>query len=203
MPNEIQEGDLMGWINGQGNIFEHNEDIQLGMVQLQDSWPQQPSLGPCPEAIRQWVRHFSDNSGNFSSVLIPELQINFFTFLLLQSPTFDQAKSFLQSNAWNHFSSDLSTLNGNATLFFIPHSCPQVDLQICSNFEHTSSAVLESLGEDLGLDTEGSNSKAPDNVTTPKNTPKRKGKAPLSEADVRRSMRLKLINKGFKSSPTS
>jgi len=32
MPNEIQEGDLMGWINGQGNVFEHNEDIQLGMV---------------------------------------------------------------------------------------------------------------------------------------------------------------------------
>jgi len=109
----------------------------------------------------------------------------------------------LQSNAWNHFSSDLSTLNGNATLFSIPHSCPQVDLQICSNFEHTSSVVLESLGEDLGLDTEGTNSKAPDNVTTPKNTPKRKGKAPLSEADVKRSMRLKLINKGFKSSPTS
>ena len=89
----------MGWINGQGNVFEHNEDIQLGMVQLQDSWPQHPSLGPCPEAIRKWVRHFSDNYGKFSSVLIPELWINFFTFLLLQSPTFDWAKSFLQSNA--------------------------------------------------------------------------------------------------------
>ena len=37
MPKEIQEGDLMGWINGQGNVFEHNEDIQLRMVQLQDS----------------------------------------------------------------------------------------------------------------------------------------------------------------------
>ena len=32
MPKEIQEGDLMGWINGQGSVFEHNEDIQLGMV---------------------------------------------------------------------------------------------------------------------------------------------------------------------------
>ena len=32
MPKEIQVGDLMGWINDQGNVFEHNEDIQLGMV---------------------------------------------------------------------------------------------------------------------------------------------------------------------------
>ena len=34
MPKEIQVGDLMGWINGQENVFEHNEGIQLGMVQL-------------------------------------------------------------------------------------------------------------------------------------------------------------------------
>jgi len=41
------------------------------------------------------------------------------------------------------------------------------------------------------------NTKGP---VTPKNKGKGKMKAPLSEADVRRSLRLKKINKGFKSS---
>lgn len=117
-------------------------------------------------------------------------------------PYYDWAKSFLQSNAQSHLTSGLSTSNGNATLFSLPNSCPQVDLHACSNLELTSSAVLEPLCEELGLDTEDSSFNF---QATPKQTPKsrKKGKAPLSKADVRRSMRLKLIHKGFKSSPTS
>lgn len=58
-------------------------------------------LGPSPEAYRYWVKFFSHHSQFAPSVLIPNSWINFFSFLLLQSPTFDWTKDFLQSNAWS------------------------------------------------------------------------------------------------------
>lgn len=86
MPEEIQEDELLGWINGVDNASVPpqpvNENIQIGLVQLQDSWPQHPSFGPCPEAIRQWVKHFSHTSGSLPTVLIPDPWVNF-SFLLL------------------------------------------------------------------------------------------------------------------------
>lgn len=43
MPEEIQEEDLMGWIIDQNNEVaqpqQPEENIQLGIVQLHDSWP--------------------------------------------------------------------------------------------------------------------------------------------------------------------
>lgn len=94
----------------------------------------------------------------------------------------------------------LSDENGNATLFNLPNNCPNVTLSICSNFEHTSSVVLEPLDDeqDLNLGDNGLNFAS--NPVTPKQKGKAKMKPPLSKADVRRSQRLKLINKGFKSS---
>lgn len=111
-------------------------------------------------------------------------------------------------------------MNGNATLFSIPNVCPSVVLPACPNLEYTSVPVLEPICEDLGLEAKGSTTKVPKNVVTPNQkgkaiifdqaeTPKHKGKGkgkgkpPLSEVDVRRSMRLKLINKGFKFSSSS
>lgn len=76
MPKEIQEKDLLGWVNAndnanvQGNANEDNnandngnqqfnQNIQLGFVQLYDSWPQFNPFVPCPEVLRLWVQHFS------------------------------------------------------------------------------------------------------------------------------------------------
>jgi hypothetical protein len=105
----------------------------------------------------------------------------------------------------------LITVNGNSTLFSIPNSCPSVVIPVCSNLELTSVPVLEPLCHDLDLDAEGSTSKASNTASTPKQqgkvTPKHKGKgkgkAPLSEANVRRTMHLKLIHKGLKSTSSS
>ena len=103
MPEEIEEADLLGWINGPevGNQDPQqiNQNIQLGFVQLHDSWPQFPPSTPCPTAIKSWVNFFSNPSHSFHSTLIPDSWVNFFSFLLLQSPTFDWAKDFLQSKA--------------------------------------------------------------------------------------------------------
>jgi hypothetical protein len=90
-------------------------------------------------------------------------------------------------------------MTGNSTLFSLPNSSPFVELPHCSNFEHSFAVVIEPLEEDQDLSPQNTVSKEP---ATPKNRGKgkAKGKAPLSEVDVRRSLRLKKIHKGFKSS---
>jgi len=119
--------------------------------------------------------------------------MNFFSFLLLQSPTFDWAKEFLQSSAWNYFG---TADNGNGPLFSLPNECLSVTLTACSNFEQTSSIVLELLEDDQDNNLDNSAK-----MSTPKKRKSgAKGKAPLSEDEVRRSTRLKKQNKGFKSS---
>lgn len=124
--------------------------------------------------------------------------MNFFSFLLLQSPTFDWASSFLLSKAWNFLSTKMSS-SSKGTLFTVPKSCPLVDFTIYSNLESTFFVVLEPLSEDIDMDLPGS-SIAHDMTTPPRASKKSKGKAPLLEADVRRSTRLKMVNRGFKSS---
>jgi hypothetical protein len=85
--------------------------------------------------------------------------------------------------------------SGNVTLFHLPSACPSVVLSTCPNFEASTSVILEPIideHEEPELDTKP--------ISTPKRKVKAKGKAPLSEADVRRSNRLKLVHKGFKTS---
>jgi hypothetical protein len=108
----------------------------------------------------------------------------------LWSPTFDWAKSILQSPAWDILSANNP---GKAYLFSIPPSCPSPVIPVCSNFELASSLILEELESEEIVD------------AAPKTPAKRKRdvkpkRQPISEADMRRSQRLKKINKGFKSS---
>lgn len=81
----------------------------------------------------------------------------------------------------------LSDENANATLFNLPNACPDVTLHICSNFEHTSSVVLEPLMDDQDLNIEDNGPTFVADPVTPKHKGKGKMKAPLFEADVRRS----------------
>jgi len=119
--------------------------------------------------------------------------MNFFSFLLLQSPTFGWAKDFLQSSAWKYFG---TPENGNGSLFSLPTECPTLSFTTCSTFEHTSSFVLELLEED-----QDSSIRTIEEISTPKKRKGRaKGKAPICEDEVRRSTRLKKLNNGFKSS---
>lgn len=149
------------------------------------------TLGPSPQALRYWVHFFSNQSSSPKPILIPDMWMNFFTFLLLQSPSFDWAKTFLESKAWDFFNAET---NGNATLFSLPSVCPDVTIPVCANFESSSSVILELMddeSEDQG-------------ITVPTSTPKKrkargKDKAPISEDEVRRSERLRKIHKRFKS----
>lgn len=214
MPHKVQIEDLMGFDGGNppqpGPEPVVNQNVQIGLVQIvqPDVDPifgslspigTLPPLGPSPEAFRYWVKFFSHHSQSTSLVLIPDSWMNFFSFLLLQSPTSDWASNFLQSNAWSFMRSEMS---GNATLFSLPRDCPNVALPVCPNFEHSSSVVLEPLEDEQLSDMDGiSMVDSTDGLQTPKKPRiKGKGKAPLSENDVRRSTRLKKLHKGFKSS---
>lgn len=103
MPEEVQPEDLLVFLynpgNGPKNI--HQENIQIGFAHILqaavdpvfNSWA--PLFKPSPEAIRQWVRHFSQGSNSMPTITIPNAWMNFFIYLLLQSPSFDWAKDFL------------------------------------------------------------------------------------------------------------
>ena len=83
------------------------------------------------------------------------------------------------------------------SLFYLPSSCRDVDFSICSSFEPTSSVILEDLEEDSNMSLMDP-SKQPNTPSKRRRTAK--GKAVISEDDLRRSLRLKKVNKGFKTS---
>jgi hypothetical protein len=123
--------------------------------------------------------------------------MNFFTFTLLQPDSFDWAKDFLQSKAWDFFKASSSS---NSSSFHLPKSCPSVNIPICINSESTS-VVIEELPFQDDVDTSFTVDVS-SSSTQSKQTPKtKKGKHPiLSETDVRRSLRIKKLHKGFKAS---
>lgn len=73
-------------------------------------------------------------------VIIPDNWMNFFTFSLLQSPSFDWAKGFLQSSAWDFFT---AASIGNSSVFYLPKTCPVNNLHTCS-----SSVIIEEITSD-------------------------------------------------------
>lgn len=116
IPEEVDYNDLLGYVNPPDNVDPapvHQENIHIGFAQIYQpaaasmfsSWINPtPVFKPSPEALRQWVRHFSNSNDNAPSVIILDVWINFFTYILLQSPSFDWAKHFLQSPASDYFS---------------------------------------------------------------------------------------------------
>lgn len=199
IPEEVQLEDLLGFINHDDEHYQGplHQNLQIGFVQLlqPDVDPILTSMvshkfsQPNPEAVRLWVKYFSQRSPSYLTVLVPDAWLSFITFLLLQSPTFELAKNILQSPAWEIMSSNNS---GKAYLFSIPPSCPSPVVPVCSNFESYSSVILEDLESEEIFEA------VPKTPSKRKRATKTKDQ-PISEADLKRSQRLKKINKGFKS----
>ena len=199
VPEEVDYNDLLGYVNppvneGNGNLHIE-ENLHVGFAQFyqpaaKNMWMNPLVFKPSPEALRQWVRHFSNPNVGMSSVVIPNIWLNFFTFTLLQSPSFDWAKHFLQSPAWDYFS---KAAPGNSTIFQLPVSSPADSLQTCP-----SSVIIEDLTNVCVSGVEQEDIPESTVQAQAKRMP-RKGKKPiLSEADVRRSLRIKKLHKGFK-----
>lgn len=208
MLEEVQVEDLIDYFDGPGmepqpaqldNQQVQYDNLQIGLAHfiqpdadpVFSSWA--PQYKPSPEAIRQWVRYFSQGTSSMPSVTIPDAWMNFFILLLLQSPSFAWTKDFLQSLAWDYFT---ASSKGNSSVFYLPNKCPNVILPVCTSSE-SSSVVIEELPSNVhvAVDVPSSSKQAP-------KTPKaKKGKAPiLSKFEVRCSLRIKKLHKGFKNS---
>lgn len=152
MPEEVPYNELIEYLHvsdDEPDQFQQN-NIQVGFAQIFQptaevafsSWiDPSPVHKPHPQAIRQWVRHFSHQSNSLPSIIIPDSWMNFFTLMLLQSPSFEWAKNFLQSPAWSYFTPSTS---GNSTAFCLPKACPDSTLQV-----YNSSVVIEEFDYDF------------------------------------------------------
>lgn len=206
--DEIPYEDLLGFVNAPQNDPKNFEQQHVGLAQMPDItvdplFYERFQSAPLPklssEAFKLWVKFFSSNSNSSSPIVIPDNWMAFFIFLLLQSPTFSCAKEFLRSKAQDFFSNNLQ---GNSSIFYLPSSCPSVNLTICPLFQ-PSSVILQDLDD---LDSEQANSHQFDaSAASTPGTPAKKQRLSkpkqriLSAACLMRSVRLKKVHKGFRS----
>ncbi|RLN25206.1 hypothetical protein C2845_PM07G08220 [Panicum miliaceum] len=186
---------------------EHHENLQLGLVEIFDShtvdpglvsfWASQNSSFANAQAIRLWANHFKDINSAHASVSIPVKWCNFFTKLLLPPTHFNWASDFLQSQAWSLFNSNMGRV-----LFSIPHSCPLTSELLCqqlvlsSNMGSRGKALMEDLTPP------SSPSQFPSEVDIMSRNKRKNKKAEIIvDSSVRRSLRVKKAQNGFKASP--
>lgn len=107
------------------------EDLSQQPMQspLDTSGPLPPAspatFNPNPDAVRLWARFFNNIDQNRPTVNVPTQWMNFFTLLLLKQASFEWAKDFLQSPAWNIIS-DNSSCSGYC--FSLPKTKPSVSI---------------------------------------------------------------------------
>ncbi|KAF8765330.1 hypothetical protein HU200_008706 [Digitaria exilis] len=238
MPDEINEDDLLGdGPNDQGlgqqvTLNEMAEQGELNHMQLGFVHVEAPLVDPVLESIatgsftggtlpvnfyRFWSKHFSPGDSQQFTKIAPE-RAAFFTAALLNPASFEWAKHFLTSPAWEYF----THASAEDFSFVLPAKCPSKTSPSClaGNGEDTS-AMVEAM-VDATLDEEENEEtevlleeqvhgndigscETPQNVS-PSTRPWSKdlltkaGKPKISENDpsLRRSCRQKGQNKGFK-----
>ncbi|CAD6219555.1 unnamed protein product [Miscanthus lutarioriparius] len=105
------------------------EIVQLGFVDtfIPPVDPMQhlgkAALGPSPDAVRLWTKFFSCVDQSLPTVTIPTQLMNLFTLLMMKQSSFEWAKSFLQSPAWQTIAQ--SSL-GKVFSFALPRVKPSV-----------------------------------------------------------------------------
>ncbi|RLN34263.1 hypothetical protein C2845_PM03G24290 [Panicum miliaceum] len=172
-------------------VMQNN--FNVGMVQIVNSHLADPVLetfrtfGQSPphfssQAVRYWANYFKDGGPLLPAVEIPNAWSDFFTAILMSPPHFEWAKQLLQSQAWNII--QFSTRDKGSILFSLPKSCPNKKLLICQSSE--SNEALSS------------NRITPTSTPEPTPTQDQEEEPLLKASDLRRSSRIKNLNKGFK-----
>ena len=130
IPAEIHEDELLGEPSPNSDQAQldvlHNDNMQLGFVEtffpvvdLVFASIQNDLQSASSELIRQWARNFAPGPGAHT-VQVPLQWSPFFTSMLLNPGNFLWAKKFLESSAWDFFSSSLS----DSRPFALPKYCP-------------------------------------------------------------------------------
>jgi hypothetical protein len=147
------------------------------------------------DLIRLWGRLVSPLGDPARQIPITLNWAPFFTSRLVQKGSFYWAKEFLNSQAWNIIQQEESSLK--FLKFSLPFECPQIE-EICSNeyvAEH-SEIVAQSEPQTPEQATNQSQPHSSILVLLPK---KRKDmQIHLVDTDLRRSLRIKAYNTGFK-----
>lgn len=118
------------------------------------------------------------------TVEIPSAWVDFFTAILMSPNHFDWAKQFLQSQAWNIIRS--SAYNKGSIHFSLPSSCPSKQLLTYQNSEIRLDEALSSTHT------------TPTSTPEPATTQQQIEEQCLTASNLRRSNRIKELNKGFK-----
>lgn len=167
----------------------HVNNLQVGFVRIIDEVPRDIWTSSAQEFFNKqtWEKHFAPKKDK-ASVPVPLEWADFFSSMLLAPSHFKWAKEFIQSN----FAIQLSP-GSSSILFSIPQSCSTTPNEGCSKLSLWSKVSTKE--EDLALEEEKLEEES--DFSSPTRTPAEKVR--LVETEVRRSTRLKIRNRGFKS----
>jgi len=218
IPDEIHEDELLGDPLPNPNQPQidviDNGNMQLGFVDTffpvvdpAFASAQNTMQAASSELIRQWARNFAPGPGD-PTIQIPLQWSPFFTAMLLNPGNFMWAKKFLESSAWDIFSSSLT----DARPFALPHNCPTKTASSCMkdsvNFDLFEDLISQN--DNTAEAAKSTEHKSPSPVKSPpdqqhlgpwsKDVLAQSGKLKLTADDpgLRRSARRKNINKGYK-----
>jgi len=182
----------------QGNeVAVNNQHLQVGMVLM-------PTIQLAPEVkgkdcstFNFWQNLINEGNAESFSALMPPNWIPFFTTLLNSAETFGWAKEFLTSGAATHLEDQCGNI-----LLPVPKRCP-LDIT-------RSSVTITELDNTHADFTDGNEKNKPSKVGQERDLTSKteevkkrrnsKRTTPIVDSQVRRSDRIKLVNKGFKNS---
>ncbi|KAM0867625.1 hypothetical protein ACQ4PT_041879 [Festuca glaucescens] len=147
------------------------------------------------EGTSAWSTHFKPDGSIVNIVNVLAQWADFFTAKLLTPEDFEWTKSLLQSKIWQILSDLEFSTNNAARAFVLPRKCPSKAPPVCI-LSTTCEQVTQGFMTPQAI---GPAATAPDHFSTSALHVKKKGKnTPLVCTSVRRSNRLKAMNKGFK-----
>jgi len=223
IPDEIQEEDLLGspvHIPVSVDIAEPDQDVmQLGFVEVFQPAAdpgfvshQNSHLAHSSEVIRQWAKHFAPGPGS-PIVQVPLHWSPLFTAMLLNPGNFYWAKAFLESSALDIFSKSL----GPSRPFALPPNCPSVSKSSCMldsiDFDRFEDQLPKQTNSSTVFQSPEAQSSQPSTPASVQVTKKLNNVGPWSKAvlakagklklnaddpELRRSLRRKNLNKGYK-----
>jgi hypothetical protein len=188
------------------NGIAHPQQLHIGLA-LVPEIPVDPvaSISPCygseqasffysKEGTIAWSSFFKPDGALVNTVSVPAQWADFFTAKLLTPEDFDWAKSLLQSKIWQIVSEFDLNNPAASRAFALPRNCPSLAPPVCS----LSVATLEVTQGFLTPQAPRIQAEEQSFSTSVLHHKKKGKNLPLACSEVRRSARLKLLNKGYR-----
>jgi hypothetical protein len=225
LPNEDNHSDLTVTISSAhtssdesgGSVNGHNQNLHIGMalgpevhvdpvavlsasyrpetVHFDSLHVAQNDIFLSKEGTSAWTTHFKPDGSIINTVNIPAQWADFFTAKLLTPEDFEWTKGLLQSKIWQILSEFEVNGEGSARAFVLPRVCPSAESPVCTLTvarEEITQGFMTPQAPRIPF------SAASTLSTSALHVKKRGKKTPLVCTEVRRSNRIKALNKGYK-----